>query len=193
MTRGLSTHSRYLHRLISYHEAGHAVVARKLGVEIASVDMTPDDDRLANVWTPNITWLVEQTGGDRAALVRGLYTDLMVALAGMAAQELAGYRKNDDDCIGDINNAICYAMHLACVEAGLPLQSDSDELQEFTPYDPRHMAGVAIVERAGAEILAMLQDNWQAIERVAGALRKYDRLTQADLDRAIGHCQRRRQ
>lgn len=184
MTRGLSRHTRYLRRLISYHEAGHAVVARRLGVEIAGVDMNAADVRFAKV--------AEQAGGDRAALAHGLYTDLMVALAGMAAQELAGYPKNDDDCSGDIDNAICYASHLARIEAGLPSRPDPDAPQELTPDDPLYIVGVAIVQRVGAETITVLRDNWQAIERVAGALRKCDRLSQADLDHVIAHGQRGR-
>jgi hypothetical protein len=44
--------------LISYHEAGHAVVARKLGVKIADVDTTADDnDCVANVQTRSAVWM----------------------------------------------------------------------------------------------------------------------------------------
>jgi hypothetical protein len=171
--------TRDFRRLISYHEAGHAVVARKLGIEIAGVDMTPDDDddHLAIVRVRSATWVAQQASGDRAALARGLYTDLMVTLAGMEAQKLAGYPKGDFRAEGDLgqgtaddDNMINYAWNLARIEAGLPIEPGPDEPEELHPGDPLHTAGVAIIERAAAETKVMLEQNWLAVVRVAGVL-----------------------
>jgi hypothetical protein len=60
-------------RWIAYHEAGHAAVARKLGVWIADIEMTPSHDRTASVQTRSALWVAKQAGGDQAALARGLY------------------------------------------------------------------------------------------------------------------------
>lgn len=63
--------ARNLRRMIAYHEAGHAVVARKLGVEAADIEMTPSDDR-AVVPVCSAALTPEQTATVRAALARGL-------------------------------------------------------------------------------------------------------------------------
>ena len=175
--------------VISYHEAGHAVVARKLGVEITGVDMTANNERLANVQTRSATWVALQGGGDQVALARGLYADLMVAVAGVLAQELAGYPARDDftpegEFGRDIDNAIDHAWRLARIEAGLPIEFGPDEPEELHPGDPLHTAGVAIIKRAAAETKVLLRDNWLAVVRVAGAFVKHDRLTQTELDHA---------
>jgi hypothetical protein len=45
MTRNPSRFASDFCRMISYHEAGHAVVARLLGVEVTDVDVTTNDVR----------------------------------------------------------------------------------------------------------------------------------------------------
>jgi hypothetical protein len=180
--------------------AGHGVAARRLGVDIRDVDMTGDGKHLGNVWTRSATWVAKRAGADRAALARGLYTDLLVTLAGQSAQKLAGYPEGDFRAEGDfgegtadIDNAILYAWDLARIEAGLPIEPAADEPRELHPGDPLHTAGLAIIERAEKEIYALLQDSWQAVVRVAGVLGKRDRLTQEELDHIIAHGQRGRQ
>jgi len=178
--------ARDLCRLIAYHEAGHAVVARKLGLRIVDIEMTPSDGRVASVQTRSALWVAKQAGGDQAALARGLYADLMVVLAGEAAETLAGYPENPE-CEGDFDNSINCAWHLARIEAGLPIEPSPDEPQELYPGDPLHTAGLTIIERAKAETKVMLKDNWQTVMRVAGLLATHDRLSQAELDHVIFH------
>jgi hypothetical protein len=113
----------------------------------------------------------------------------MVTLAGSAAQWVAGYPK-DVGLDSDLVNAGNCAGMLARLEAGLPLMPGPDEPQELSPGDPMHTASLAIVNRALAETVAMLRDNWLAVERVAGALRKRDRHTEAEVDHVIAHGQR---
>jgi hypothetical protein len=186
-----SKRARYARRLIAYHEAGHAVIARKLGVEITSINMVASGNYQANVRLRNAAWVAQQAGGDPAALTRGLYADLMVALAGPAAQKLAGYPDSiRDEHDADSINVIGCAVRLARIEAGLPLQAGPDE-SELNDGAPLHAAGCAIVDRAWPETVALLQDNWSAVARVAGALQIRDHLTQAELDHIIANGQRK--
>ena len=59
--------------------------------------------------------------------------------------------------------------------------------QVLEPGDPLHNACCTIVERAKAEVDALLRKNWLTVKRVVGAFRKRDQLTQAELDQVIAH------
>jgi hypothetical protein len=161
-----------IRRLVRYHEAGHAVVAYKLGVGIIAVDMIGDASRLANVQTYTAGGVAELAGRRRATVAHGYYTDLKVALAGMVAQKLAGYPINEAECASDIiRAAVCAGLY--CVLKSLEITIGG------------------IIERAQAETIILLRVNWSAVERVANALGKYDQLTAAELDHIIAHGQRR--
>jgi hypothetical protein len=188
----LSRHSRS-RRKISYHEGGHAFVARNLGVDVTEVNISPTDGRLGNTRIYSTTRVAKQSGGDQAALARSLYVDLMMALAGGIAQEIAGYLiKGDGGLTGDMNATISCARQIARIEAGLPM-APPGPAQPLKPSDPLYTATVAILERASAETVAVLRANWWSVERIAGALRKRNQLTQAELDHIIAHGQRERQ
>jgi hypothetical protein len=113
----------------------------------------------------------------------------MVAIAGLAAQKLAGYPGENGLDI-DTKHMIDSATILARIEADLPPWLRPDEPQELKPGDPLHTAGCAIIERAWAETTAALRDNWLAVVRVAGALCKRDQLTLIELDHIIAYGQR---
>jgi hypothetical protein len=69
---------------IAYHEAGHAVIARIQGVEIATIDMTRHDGRKAAVATPTAAWIAREAG--EAAMLEAAKKDARVCLAGSIAQ-----------------------------------------------------------------------------------------------------------
>jgi hypothetical protein len=175
--------ARDIRRIVAYEEAGHAVVARKLGITVAEIDMVPNEDYAANVLTRSAAREAEQAGGDQAA---GLYSGLMVALAGSAARQLAAatWRRKF------YGNAHTSAAQLARLEAGLPAIPGPDEPHELKPGDPLHDAARDIFERAWAETVALLHDDWLAVERVTDVLAKRDRLAQAELDDIIANGQR---
>jgi len=200
-------------RIIAYHTAGCTVVVRKLGLEIIGVNITPDLEVI--VYHRSATQVALAIGEDRAALARGLYTDVMVRTAGTAAQKLVGCPADDDIA------AFEYADRLACLEAGWPLRSlrldpdqprgpilqkyededdeavrrifleagfelVPDELPELTLYSQElRDASSAIVDRAEKETTALLQADWPIVVRVAGVLAKRDRLSQEELDHVI--------
>ena len=68
-------------RIIAYHEAGHAVVARVLGLGVVHVAMFPTDgDGLAGAQTWSAAWLARDA--DHSTKLRALENDAKVNLAG---------------------------------------------------------------------------------------------------------------
>jgi len=176
-------------RLIAYREAGHAVVARKLGIAVTNITMIPGDGYGVAAHA-HIELVVKRGHGDPAALAQELYANVMVAVAGAAAQSVAGYSGSihDDAHAKDRNSALSYAATLARIEAGLPALPGPPQVPERG--DPLHTASVNILARALPETMALLNDNWHAVVRVASELIKRDRLSQAVLDQIIAHGQR---
>src|ERR1700751_4416582 len=85
-----SKRERQKHRLRAFHEAGHAVAARLLGIEIAEARMKDDD---AQVLTHSAAYAADPS--DAPAHLAALYADLQVALAGDIGQQLGGYPPYD--------------------------------------------------------------------------------------------------
>ena len=186
-----SNRERRFRRLLTYHEAGHAVAARLLGIEIADVDMSKTEEYIANVKTRSATHQAEQSG-DRDAIKVGLYADLQVALAGDVAQQLAGYPASTlelHEADADMANAGTYAGMLARLDAGLSAMPGPTDLREIKPGDLLHTAISDILDRGWADTVALLQANWLAVVRVAAALNKPN-LKPSDIDRIIAHGQR---
>jgi hypothetical protein len=143
--------------MLSYHEAGHAVAARMLGVEITHINMVESVDHVANVQTRSAGYVAAANGC--AALRAGLYADLQVALAGDIAQLFAGYPPPADDrVVRDVANARGYAAALARIDAGLSAVPRSDEPHTLAPGDPLHTAGCIILECAHADATTLLRE-----------------------------------
>ena len=75
---------------LAFHEAGHAVVAHVLGVEVTSVIMLPSASgpaAKAGVLTRS-AWRLVRNSGDRQAIIAAAEKDIKVSLAGMAADSV---------------------------------------------------------------------------------------------------------
>lgn len=171
---------RYSRGLLAYHEAGHAVAAYELGITVFGIDMIGGGMYRAGVAFEKEAW--EKAGSNRATVARGLHRFLVMSLAGIVAQRLAGYT-NEAGVSSDIVDAIGYADRLACIEAGLP---DDDQWKEgFEDDDPLSATADIIRGRALVEAEILLKANWSAVERVASLLSKYDELTGEELQTVI--------
>src|SRR5262245_8600630 len=76
---------------IAYHEAGHAVIARKLGIEVTHAALfATGDDELAGTRTRSAEYLAlsayRDGKADMPAVVTALEGDVKVSLAGPTAQ-----------------------------------------------------------------------------------------------------------
>jgi hypothetical protein len=78
-------------KMIAYHEAGHAVIARVFGLDVRHVMLFPTTPL---VHRQNAAWLARDA--DTATMLVALERDAKVTLAGPIAQQKHRYRKDAD-------------------------------------------------------------------------------------------------
>ena len=170
-------------RTISYHEAGHAVVARLLGVNTSATIDQENQEAVAP--TSSAAYIARE--GDTSAQVAGYETDGKIALAGPIAQLMSrptrdnhvakSVQLHNEDFANAKKAAVCIAALLTgeslpqpgqITLRGAVLNSDEDTL-----------------ERLKRETKAILKEHWPAVKRVAKALLAERHLDQAEIDRLI--------
>jgi hypothetical protein len=189
------------HRLAAYHEAAHAVVARKLGCTVERVDATAGGGQCVHV-TPTSypvpgsrrvrgtpLWR-ETTPRERAA------SALRQRDASTATAALAGV------ALEDIARAVPALGLLPVVETlagtaleGLQLRSRTDVRQaaEATARQHRTQAGRdQFFRRARARAARIMVHDWPAVEAVADALLERGTLNGREVDRLIQSAMQRR-
>ncbi|MCG2632849.1 hypothetical protein L6654_40380 [Bradyrhizobium sp. WYCCWR 13023] len=163
------------------HEAGHAVVARMLGVSVPRVDV-----RSSSPQAHSVSAAYQVSGSDAAAQIVGYETDAKIALAGLAANrhELPELRVFDlfEDGDGDTTNARSFVYRIVALKAGksAPEQTVSLKLDRDTRrrMDEEYW-------RLLRETAALVERWWPAIRRVAKQLESHDDLDEVELDRLI--------
>jgi ATP-dependent Zn protease len=163
--------------MIAYHEAGHAVVARELGVIVRFIAMFPTDEFTgAGAQT-------ESAAFKRGRAGYGIETDVKMALAGPAAQARVfpdSIKKRD--IASDQLTAQDGPVMIAYIMRELPMPTESGEI---TLSDVMMENANSVLRRLGEEASALVAECWPAIERGANALTHRDLLLQSDLDELI--------
>ena len=169
-------------KLLAFHEAGHAVSARRLGLTISYVSLFPTQGSAADAQHHSASYAA--LDADQATRLDAFERDLMVCLAGPYAQ--IGYRpstqaQNREAWEQDINNAGVFAGSAAMVKAGrIRAKGDTTPLSEdLIPEATR------FYEAASLKAKDLVKENWPAIIRVAEALLVRLVLNQADVDDLI--------
>jgi hypothetical protein len=173
-------------RVVAYHEAGHAVVARLLGVNIGSVTI----DEEAHVPTTSAAYVAGESG--TAAQVAGYEIDGKIALAGPIAQ-LMSRPSRDDRAASTLESHEEDFAHAQNAAACIALLLAGEPLPELDPGETRHvvLSGAVVdsydvtVSRLRRETKAILKEHWSAVKRVAKALFECDHLDQTEIDRLI--------
>jgi hypothetical protein len=169
--------------IIAHHEASHAVVARKLGIDVAYVSAR---GRVAR--TKAAAWSLTES----AALIDAYQRDAIVSLAGpLADQRLLSI----DDSFLDIHdaedqdmaNANANIYRSVCLRNGTPC---SDEPAQVVISEEMNAALWMEFDRLKAEAGCLVAQHWRAIQRVAKSLQRHDRIDQAELDRLIAVSER---
>ena len=167
-------------REIAHHEAGHAVIARVLGVEVEYATLATLDGDLGQVLTRSAA---HASPNDLVAYEK----DAMVSLAGPLTQ--AGYRYQHRKASGpawreewndDRRNAMnCLGMLF------LRQRGESITPGEVSFEGERAEAFERLYNDTHVKTVGLIADHWPAIERVAEALRAGRLLSQANLDALI--------
>jgi ATP-dependent Zn protease len=202
--RVLADHSRLPRKLIAYHEAAHAVVARKLGCTVGHVDitaatarggacvhLTPESYRVPGSRRIRGTPLRrETTQQERVAMA------LRQRDAGTATAALAGV------ALEDIARAVPALDLLPAIEtltgtslAGLQLRSRSDISKAAEAAKRQHRTDAGrdqFFRRARARAARIMLENWSALRAVADALLEHGTLDGHEFDRLMQAATRRR-
>jgi hypothetical protein len=163
--------------MIAHHEAGHAVIARVLGIGVTHVTRF-----LAVAQTRSATWLA--LDADTPTLLAAMEKDAKVSFAGPIAQQKHRYRKGaDKNWSADLDYIMLLTMKSVMLRRD-GIRPSSDNI-EYTLDDAAHAEADALWERLNEETNALVNENWAAIERVANALLDCPLLTQDALDALI--------
>ena len=194
---------RLSRKLIAYHEAAHAVVARKLGCSVERVDIraatagvgqcrhstpisyrVPDSRRIRG--TP---FRQDTTQQEREALA------LRQRDAGIATTALAGV------ALEDIARAVPALDLLPAIETlegtaleGLQLRSRSDIRKAAMSAQRQHRTDAGrnqFFRRARARAARIMVDNWPALKAVADELSEQGTLNGGEVDRLMQAARRR--
>jgi hypothetical protein len=177
-----------LHKARTKHEAGHAVIARKFGLDVKCVDARGDE--------PNVT---QASAGyaadpnDAAAQIAGYEKDAIIALAGLETnrRDYPDLRVLDlitEDEDQDTLNARSAIYRIACLMSGQavpegPGSISANEVMLGQMYE--------IYFHLLRETAALVERHWPAIERVGKHLERHGRIdTQNQLDDLIERAER---
>ena len=170
------------------HEAGHAVIARKLGLPVTHVDArsgSPEVQHASAAYRAK-----DLNAAERIAAYEG---DAKVALAGRAVNRrerpslhVFDLLANDD---ADTTNAASAIYKIICLKTGWPLPQ-RDMRVSFDEGTVKMMDQEYL--RLVQETATLVDQHWPAIERVAKHLERHGRIdTQAELDDLIERAERR--
>jgi hypothetical protein len=170
-------------RVIAHHEAGHAVIACKLGIRIDHVVVR--GRRAAVIHSAG--WL-SMGDADIETRVAAYESDAVVALAGLAAQRrFQGHEDmfvtdslwEDDEDMANARGAI---YRVICLRTGRPLPTEPTSVT----VDPLAFPTMTeAFDRLQTQAIHLVSTHWAAITRVAKALERHDRIDQTELNRLI--------
>jgi hypothetical protein len=179
-------------KVLAYHEAGHAVAARVVGVEIVDAFSGGKPKEISNgVQSRGSVRTLSASSKTRGtpAFRQALWIDTLVSLAGIAAQRK--YRPQyvkanwEKARMEEWSTDIDRVSKLLC--AYRYDRSDGMDLESLpTEETPELRAELQdLLNTASAEATKIIEDHWPQVERVAALLLSHGEITQADIDTAM--------
>jgi hypothetical protein len=156
---------------IAYHEAGHAVVARCLGIGVTYATLFPSDDS-PNFCTVSVSNIA---GLDVQAFLCASECDAKVAVAGMISQQIytrvwRRQRRKREGWKGDTELATSLIRRAILVRDGVLSLPASKEPFDIATTPQQRDAAEELIKRIRSETKKLLKDNWKSVKRVATAL-----------------------
>jgi len=145
--------------LAAYHEAGHAVVAYALGVEVEGVPIVQDQGSSGHTTTPRPDNVVSSDEEARADLEKHLIT----GVAGAASEELLTEELSE---LPGKDMAGVAKLLMDLEDAVGPVQADSEEALD--------------------EAKSILRDNWDIVQALVEALLEHEELDREDVLAVLG-------
>jgi ATP-dependent Zn protease len=178
---------------VAYHEAGHAVIARSLGLEVTSVTIIPDLDHFDITYYHQFA-TYRARNADLATQISTAETDAMVSLAGPAAeyryrrpksvqelaQEMATWRSDGEMARDRVAHAVDLKHDLLTARGP---ECDGELFDELCDEFDRLCA--ELFDQFSTEVEILVDKHWPAIERVANALLEFYTLNATDVDDLI--------
>ena len=173
----------------AYHEAGHAVVARVLGVEVTYVTLfSTDETNSAIAQTRSATWLAR--GADDTTLLAAAEKDLKISLAGPLADAWYRPKRRDkqDDWQADLAHARQSAAHAVSIRRGANPLDANGQVKPGVKTELTHDEAqecLHLINQLWEETDKLIADNWPAVTRVAEMLFERRILSGDDVDSLI--------
>jgi hypothetical protein len=172
----------------AHHEAGHAVIARVLGVEVSYAAMLN-----TNVETHSALYLTKNSSA--AAQIVGAEKDIKILLAGALAQchyrpmtrgrmQKAANSGGWEDDISTASRLVAQILYFQTGRTLSELMSDPNPEAALKALGQSD-AAETLWERLWQETKALVNEHWPAIERVAAAMLERRALNQSDIDALI--------
>jgi hypothetical protein len=164
---------------LAYHEAGHAVAARVLGIEVCLATLRPDQVFAGHVTLGASCWLDSEDKWQQRMEMAEAHAKL--ALAGPLA-EMKYQPSLNGEHFADYADLLNVAAYLKIAGGFVPI---SEVLVPGKPLQQSNGEASRLWEQLQADTADLVELHWLSIERVAEALLIHEELGQEEIEALV--------